>query len=146
MWLDPLRGGAWWVKESLTLESVRWEFVPKVDYSLLVGVIAQLYTRREEGVLLAPLGWVLGATAALMPGEVALVSAIVSITGLFAFRNFFTFFMGGGLAVVFLGWVLGANVLWLGPTIGLYFVPLIAPFVTGKTLELPTRDASGPTK
>ena len=106
LWLDPLRGfgGALLVKHALTLTSTSWTHVPKLDYFLLVlallaGVVAQLYTRREEGVMLAPLGYVLGMVGALMPWPVTLVTGIASFTGLFAFRNFASYFLRGSVAV-----------------------------------------------
>ena len=152
LWLDPWRGfgGALLVKHALTLTSTSWDHVPKLDYSLLVlamlgGVVAQLYTRREEGVMLAPLGYVLGVAAALMPWPVALVAGIASLTGLFAFRHFTSYFLGGTVGVAFLGFVLGADVLWIIPAITVYFLPVLASLVTGKALELPTRDSSGST-
>lgn len=149
LWLDPLRafGGVWLVKTSLDLSSAYWSQTPGPDFTVLTGllvgaVIVQLYTRREEGVLLAPMGFLIGLIAALVPWPVALVAMVGGLVGLFGFRHFAGFFLGAGLGVGFFGYVFEASPVWLPPLIAVCFLPLAACLVTGKALELPTRDAS----
>ncbi|MCF3649259.1 hypothetical protein [Synoicihabitans lomoniglobus] len=149
LWLDPARGylGALLVKISLTLTSDLWAYVPKPDYALLMvvlglGIISQLYTRREEHVLLAPIGFVAGMLFALLTWPVALVGLIAGVTGLFAFRSFAAFFVTALVGVAGLGLLLGERPLWLVPAVVVCGLPIIASLITGSTLELPTRDAS----
>ncbi len=149
LWLDPLRaiGGVWLVKGSLDLDSAFWSQTPVGDFALMaavlaVAVIVQLYTGREEGVMLAPIGFLMGLIAALMPWPVALVAGIGGLVGLFGFRHFAGFFVGCGMAVGFFGYVFEASPVWILPLAGLSLLPLAACLVTGRTLELPTRDAS----
>ena len=150
LWLDPARGflGAYLVKSSLALSSTHWASVPKTDYSLLLGlmllaIVSQVYTRREEQVLLAPIGFVAALLFALVTWPVALVGVIAGVTGLYAFRQFGAFFLFAALGVSFLGVVLAETSIWLIPAICACGVPVIASLVTGRSLELPTRDASG---
>ena len=93
-WLEPLRGfgGAFVLKVSLPLTSDLWHCVSQAEYSLFVGVlllgmILQLFTRREEDALLASVGYAVGLLFALVPWPVALVGLIAGITSLFAFRQ-----------------------------------------------------------
>lgn len=154
LWLDPLRGffGAFLLKESLAITSVPWAVTPKPAYALMLavlalGVVCQTATRRgDQGVLLAPMGYVAGVVAALTPWPVALIAVVTASLGLFAFRQFHAYFVFGSVAVALLGFVLGAEMMWISPAIGAFALPVIAGIVTGSTLELPTRNASGPVR
>ena len=102
-WLEPLRGfgGAFVLKVSLPLTSDLWHCVSQAEYSLFVGVlllgmILQLFTRREEDALLASVGYAVGLLFALVPWPVALVGLIAGITSLFAFRQMQVFWHGCG--------------------------------------------------
>ena len=92
--LEPLRGfgGAFVLKVSLPLTTDLWYYVPQTEYSLFIGVlflgmILQLFTRREEDALLAPVGYAVGLLFAIVPWPVALVGSIAGVTSLFAFRQ-----------------------------------------------------------
>ena len=151
LWLDPLRGflGTLLLRHAMEMTSVTWTLTPKLAYSLAVGIVAlgvlcQTFTRRgDKGVLLAPIGYVGGVVAALMPWSVALLGLITAGLGLFAFRQFHVFFLFGLAAVAVLGFVLGAREMWIGPAVGAFALPIVAGLVTSSTLELPTRDGSG---
>jgi len=149
LWLDPGRAaaGTWLLKAGLGLQVTYWSVMPKSGYVVLAvvlgaGVVSQLYTRRERGVMLAPLGYLVGATAILVPWLVLAVGVIGAVTLLFAFRSFGMFCFGGAVGVGFGGLVAGAEPMWIGPALALFCLPLLAGLVTGKDLELPTRDAS----
>lgn len=150
LWLDPLRGflGTLLLQRAVEITTVTWTFTPKLEYALLVGMIAlgvlcQTFTRRgDTGVLLAPIGFVAGVVAALTPWPVALLGIVTATLGLFAFRQFHAFFAVGLTAVCLLGFVLGTGMMWIGPAIGALALPIAAGLVTGSTLELPTRNAS----
>jgi hypothetical protein len=151
LWLDPLRGllGTLLLRRAVEITSVTWTFTPKLEYALLVvmialGVLCQMFTRRgDTGVLLAPIGFVAGVVAALTPWPVALLGIVCATVGLFAFRQFYAFFAAGLAAVSVLGLVLRTGMMWIGPAIGVLALPIAIGLVTGSTLELPTRNASG---
>lgn len=143
-WLEPLRsfGGAFVLKVSLPLTTDLWHYVPQTEYSLFVGVlflgmILQLFTRREEDALLAPIGYVVGLMFAIVPWPVALVGLIAGITSLFAFRQLQGFFGMAAVVVVAIGLLLEAPVIWMLPIVGVLLVPVIAGLTTGRTLEMP---------
>jgi hypothetical protein len=154
LWLDPLRGffGAYALQHALTISSTDWEFVPKAGYALLVALLAvavvtQTFTRRgDRGVLLAPIGFVAGVVAALMPWLVAAIGIVTALVGLFAFRQFPAYFVFGVGAVAVLGFTLDARVMWIVPAMGVFALPFMTGLITGSTLELPTRNSSGPVR
>lgn len=152
LWLDPLRGflGTVLLQRGVGISEVTWSLTPKPEYGLLVGVIGvgvlcQTFTRRGDGeVLLAPIGFAAAVVTALTPLPVALIGIVTATLGLFAFRRFHAFFAFGLVAVGVLGIVLGAAMMWIGPAIGVFALPIVAGLVTGRMLEVPTRNASGP--
>lgn len=153
LWLDPVRAfvGACLLQRALELRGVFWTATPKPEYALCVAVLAvgvavQTFTRRDRGVLLAPLGFVTGLLAALTPWPVALIGAGAALLGLFAFRQFHAYFAFGLFAVAALGVVLNAPMMWIVPGIGAFALPIIISFLTGGALELPTRNSSTPAR
>lgn len=152
LWIDPLRGffGTLLLQHAVEITTVTWLLAPKAGYALFVGIVAvgvlcQTFTRRgDAGVLLAPIGFVGGVVAALTPWPVALIGLITATVGLFAFRQFHAFFAFGLAAVCLLGVVLGTDMMWIGPAVGVLALPIVIGLVTGSTLEVPTRNASGP--
>ena len=112
---------------------------------LAAGVVGQILTRRgDQGVLLAPVGYVAGVAAALTPWPVALIAVVTGFVGLFAFRQFHAFFAFGAATVAILGFVLETEVMWIAPAAGVFALPNLAGLFTGSALELPTRNASRP--
>lgn len=152
LWVDPVRGfaGTWLLQHAFGLASATWAAAPKLEYGCLVallglGVLCQTFTRRgDERVILAPVGFVAGMLAALMPWPVTVIGLVTAALGLFAFRQFHAFFGFGMMAVAILGFVLEAPVMWLWPAAGALALPLMTGLVTGSTLEVPTRNASSP--
>ena len=147
LWIDPVRAvaGAYLLRETLELNDAYFRIKPEMPYGvmigvLVVGVIMQLLSSREEGVMLAPMGYVAGVIGVLVPWPIALAGMVLGITGIFAFRNYSSFFLGGMLGVGGLGALLRMEVFWLMPALGVIAIPLIANLVTGKTMEIPTRD------
>ncbi len=152
LWLDPWRGfcGAFLLRTSLGVTLSPWEFVPPTEYAWLVavlalGIVCQTFTvRGEQGVVLAPMGYVAGVVVALTPWSVSLPVLVLAALGLFAIRQFHAFFFFGLVAVTVLGPLFRADFAWVGPAAGAFALPIIMGFLSGSSLELPTRDASGP--
>lgn len=143
-WIEPLRGfgGAFVLKTSLPLTTDLWHFVPGLEYGLFLGVlglgmIAQVLTRREEGVLLAPVGYALGVLFVLVPWPVAVVALISGITALFAFRQLHAFFGFAALLVGLVGLLFEIPVIWMMPAVGLLLIPVSVGLMSGRTLEMP---------
>jgi len=152
LWLDPLRAfaGAWLLRWSLDLSATRWDQLPKTNYVWFVallglGVVAQLFTRKGDGaVLLAPVGFVTGVAAALAPWPVAALSLLSAGLGLFGLRQFGAFFLFGAAALALLGLALDAAVWRIAPAAGVFAFPILMNLITGRPLELPTRDETCP--
>lgn len=152
LWLDPLRGffGTFLLRSSLEVALAPWELVPPTRYAwvvilLALGVVCQTFTvRGEEGVMLAPLGYVAGVVVALMPWSVSLPVLVLAALGLFGLRQFHAFFSFGLAAVLLLGVVFRAEFAWIAPAAGALALPIVAGFLAGSSLELPTRDSSRP--
>lgn len=151
LWVDPLRAlaGTLLLKHALALESADWAFTPKPAYGVLIGVLglavlSQLFTRRQPDVMLAPIGFVAGVVAALIPSPVTLIGFAMATAGLFAFGQFHAFFSVAFVTIALLGLALGADIAWLAPAVGVLGLPIVASFLTGSTLELPTRHAAMP--
>ncbi|HVU35319.1 MAG TPA: hypothetical protein VHE61_17920 [Opitutaceae bacterium] len=151
LWLDPWRAffGASLLRRGLALQSNHWDLVPKSAYVVFlavvgVAIVAQTFSRRaDHGVLMAPIGFVSGITAALAPWPVAVIGVITAFLGLFAFRQFHAYFGFGLVAIGVLGFILEASMTWIGPAVGAFALPLVAGLVTNCTLEFPVRNASG---
>jgi hypothetical protein len=148
LWFDPLRAclGTLLLKHALALAPAPWAELPKTAYwtavgTLVLAVIAQMVTRREKDALLAPLGFVAGLAAALVPWHVALLALASAIAALFAFRNFPVFFVAGAAVVGGLGFAFHADSAWIVPTATLLVLPVVVAFLTGTTLEIPTHRA-----
>ncbi len=151
LWLDPLRGfaGVWLLQRALALGSAEWNLVPKPAYGLLLGLVllsgyAQTFTKRDDEVMLAPVGFVAGVIVAFLPGLVATLALVMAAIGLFAFRGFHAFFSGGLVAVTVIGLGLGAPFWWVAPAAGVCALPILGGVLSRRTLEIPTRGNHGP--
>lgn len=143
-WLDPIRGfgGAFLLKISLPLTTDLWSYLPGMEYGVFVavlglGMISQLFTGREEGVLLAPVGYAVGILFVLVPWPAAAVAVISGITSLFAFRQIAAFFGFTAMVVGLVGMLFETPIIWLLPAVGALLIPVIAGLMTGRTLEIP---------
>lgn len=151
LWIDPIRGlvGTLLVKQALAIVSEEWALVPLAAYwsmTVILGlaVLAQIFTRRDRDVLLAPIGFVAGVVAALIPWPVAGIAFPLAFAGLFGFRSFHAFFSVGLAAIAIIGFALRAKVAWVAPAVGVLSLPIIAGFLARATLELPTRNPADP--
>lgn len=143
-WLEPLRGfgGAFALKVSLPLTTDLWRYLPGPAYALFIailaaGMIAQLPTSREEGALLAPVGYAAGVLFVLLPWPLAAVGLVGGVTSLFAFRQLNAFFGFTAVVVGFVGLLFKISAIWLIPAVGLLLIPVVASLLTGRTLEMP---------
>lgn len=143
-WLDPLRGfgGAFLLKVSLPLTSDLWNYVPHLEYGVLVGVlvlgvVSQVYTRREVDAILAPMGYLTGVLFAMVSWPVALIALIAGITGMYAFRQFHAYLGLVAVVVTPVGLLLETPIIWLIPMVCLLLIPVLASLMTGRTLEVP---------
>ena len=151
LWLDPIRGfvGTLLLKTAFALTQGKWTLRQEPTYWLLVGilgtaVLCQSYTRRDHEVLLAPMGFVGGIVLALIPLAVAVIGLATAVMSLFAFRRFHAFFTVGLAMIGLLGALLDTHFMWLAPAGLVLIVPLALGAIAGRTLELPTRNDSGP--
>jgi hypothetical protein len=153
LWLDPMRalGGALLLKQALALDApeMEWSLLPKTAYWMMNGLLAiavliQMFTRRQEEVMLAPIGFVSGLVGVLVPWPVALIAFPMAIASIFAFRQLQAFFGIGFMMVGLLGFLLQSEVAWLATALGVLALPLAITLVTGSTLELPTRGPAKP--
>lgn len=152
LWLDPLRGffGAFLLRNSFGVALDPWELLPPAQYAwvvalLALGIVCQIFTfRGEKGVILAPMGYVAGVVVALTPWSVSLPVLVLAALGLFGLRQFHAFFSFGLAAVVLLGVVFRADFAWIAPAAGALALPVVAGFLAGSSMELPTRDSSRP--
>lgn len=151
LWLDPLRGffGTYCLKRSLALPDDRWSDIPMPAYAVFIGilclgVLSQMFTRRVNDAVLAPIGFVAGIVLALTPWAVGAIGAVMALTGMFAFRRFHAFFSIGCAVIAFLGFVLGAGIRWLVPALVVLALPLAVSAFSGRGLEIPTRNSEGP--
>ena len=152
LWIDPFRGflGTVLLKHACAMSATPWAAAPRWAYVLLMaifalGVLCQTFTRRgDRDVMLAPIGFVCGLVVALVPWPVSLIGIVTAALGLFAFRQFHAFFAFGLVAICLLGLVLDAEMMWIGPGIGVFALPVVVGLITNSTLELPARNSSGP--
>ena len=151
LWIDPIRSfiGARLLTASLDLRFGRWDVPPTAEYSVaiaivVVAVLAQLVTRREAGVILAPLGFVSGIVASVSPWYATVIAITLAAAAMAGLRHFFAFFLGGILAIAILALVVHADWRWIILPLVALGVPALVGLVSGRAMELPTRNGSGP--
>lgn len=142
--LDPLRGyaGVWLLVHALEFKPASWAMTPKPEYAVLVAVLTlatfcQTFTRREHGVLLAPIGFVSGAIVALVPGFTPYCILALAFIALFGFRQFYAFFTAGLIALPAVGFLFEAKPSLLGAALPLFLLPLLTGMLSNSALELP---------
>lgn len=150
LWLDPLRGfaGAWLLIHAFDLAATSWNLMPKVGFAMAVSILvlaalSQTFTRRDSGVLLAPIGFVCGTAIALVPGYTPLFGLAMALVAMFGFRQFNAFFLVGTLAFPLFGFVFQAQVGMICAATMMFLLPLLAGMLTGSELEIPWRYSGG---
>ena len=150
LWIDPLRGllGTWLIRQAFAMEASVWTTAPKLMYGLTVlilavAVLCQTLTRRDRDALLAPIGFVAGIVAALMPMSVALIAFSTALMSVFAFRRLHAFFTVSLVMIALLAVVFDTKLMWLAPALIVVAMPIMLGLITGSSLEIPTRNDSG---
>lgn len=147
LWLDPVRAfaGAWLLRRALNAGSLENDFVFRGAYVLLLLVLAagltlQLFTRREPGVLLAPLGYTVGIAVTLTTWPVVLVGTLAALTALLALRALPAFFAGGLVITAVVGLAFQVGPAGLVPAVCVFALPLLLTGLTRRIMELPCRN------
>lgn len=151
LWVDPVRGfvGAGMLAASLDLMFGRWDVPPTPELALAAAVIAaavvaQIVTWRERGVLLAPIGFATGIVAFVAPWYVTVIATTMAMVAMWGVRQFFAFFVAGGATAGFLAFVADTGTTWTVLALVALGLPAVASLVTGRAMEIPTRNSSGP--
>ena len=151
LWLDPLRAfaGAYLLLRRCIPNREDWYATQSVGFAVFVGILAiavavQMATRRETGVLLAPIGYVAGVVLAVAPWSVSLIGLTMALVCMVACRQFYAFFSLGALILGLLGFILGRHPLWVLPTVTVMMVPIMVGLLTGRSIEVPVRKAEQP--
>jgi len=144
LWLDPFRGylGAWLLISALGLTPSSWEMMPKLGLSVLLGVIclsalSQTLSRRDHGVVLAPIGFVSGVVVAIVPGVAPFICLAIALLAMFGFRQFYAFFAIGVIALPLLGFVFASSFGLIAAALPMFFVPLMVGMLTHSSFEIP---------
>ena len=150
LWVDPLRSfaGIHLLLLSLGLKLGKWDVLPTAAFSVAIGIVtaavlAQMFSARERGFFIAPIGFVLGIVAAIAPWKVTAIAATMAFTGMFGMRQFYAFFVGGLIASGFLGFIMSTGAGWLVLAMVAFGLPVTAGLITSRCLGLPTRNAAG---
>lgn len=148
LWVDPLRGYVGtYLMTAAVAGSDEWITTDKRLYALAMlvlasGVLAQMFTRRGDEAWLAPIGFVAGVVAVLTPWPVALIAGAMAFTAMFGFRSISAFFLVGFSMVAALALPLDANPVWFVPALGVLALPFLVAVLSGRTMEIPTRESS----
>lgn len=149
--VDPLRGfgGIWLLLQALDLQTSSWTQTPKPAFAALVvllmlAALCQTFTRREHGVLLAPIGFVGGGLIALVPGFTPYFCLALALVAMAGFRQFYAFFVVGLFALPALGFLFAAAPAKVGAALTLFLLPLLAGMLTQSALELPWHHRNDP--
>jgi hypothetical protein len=152
LWLDPMRAwaGAWLIRRAIEPFLADDNAATSLAYWIAVVVLAlavaaQTVARQRREGSLAPIGFLAGLALALTPPAVASIAVVAAVAAVFAFRQFSAFFVVGAAMLLVLGLLLAAPVEWVVPVVILFAVPIAVALVSGRPLELPTRNSSGAT-
>lgn len=151
LWLDPLRGflGAWLLVRALELNVRTWMLTPKIGFAVSIGVLilaalSQTFTRRDHGVVLAPIGFIAGVVIALVPGFAPVFGVILAMVAMFGFRQFYAFFAVGVVVMPVLGFVFEATPGLVGAASLMFLVPLLVGMLSNSLLEVPWHRGGNP--
>lgn len=150
LWLDVVRVAvaAWLIDFAFQPETAteRWIAALAVSVILAVGLCCQMWTRREEDSVLAPITFLTGTMLALLPPAAALAVFTLAITATLAFRSYIGFFVAGMGLTSGLTYLLGGGVESGLVVAVLNVVALMAGFLSRGEFVLPLRERSSPAK
>ena len=146
--LDPVRAGlgAWLLAagavaavEVGNVEAI-WVEAAMVGAGALVGLAAQLHTRRDSEYLLAPVGFAAGLVAVLVSPAVAGIALLAAFGALAGMRSWEAFFFGAAASCVVGGFLLGEDALAIPLMVGAaLLLPAVAGMLVGRQLMMPGR-------
>ena len=146
LWADALRIAAavWLLDFSIAPETGESNALAVVLLGglLMLGLIPHMVTRRKPDAMFAPLGYVLAVLFILLPLSAALPAAVLGIVGLMAIRDFTAFFIGGGIASVLLGYLLGGSLVTSCLVAAIFALPFVVSAMFRCKLVLPVRVGS----
>ncbi len=147
--LDPVRAGvgAWWLAAGAAAAAVEvgnvesiWVEAAMVGAGALVGLAAQLHTRRDSEYLLAPVGFAAGLVAVLVSPAVAGIALLAAFGALAGMRSWEAFFFGAAASCVVGGFLLGEDALAIPLMVGAaLLLPAVAGMLVGRQLMMPGR-------
>jgi len=146
LWLDAVRiaAAAWFVKFSILPHEPGSKKIVALTLGLLLalGLCLQMFTRRKDDALLAPLGYVLGITLAFLPVPAALAVFAAAAVAMVAMQDFMAFFGAGALAAGVLGGFLGGGVQLAVILAAVFFLPVLISLMSRRKLMLAVRSAA----
>lgn len=144
LWLDPLRAflGGWLLLNSWQTDPLLpgvWNYLPFLGALAVLGaaVFVQMHTRRDDAMLLAPVGYLSGLAFALLPPAVAVLVVVFAGACLMAFRGWGAFFFFGSVASGVFGYLVLKVNLWMLAAVLLMIQPLLVSMLLGRRLLLP---------
>lgn len=144
IWADPLRAfaGGWLLKNSWAIEPPLpgiWRHVPLMSAVavMALAVVAQMHTRRADGVLYAPIGYVAGLLFAVLPPEVAVLVVALAGACLMAFRGWAAYFLCGALGAGVFGYLILRGDFWMAAAVILMLEPLLLSLLVQRQLMFP---------
>lgn len=146
VWLDPLRAfaGAWLLRHAWEIDKFLGgvaRHAPLVASALILAVAlgVQLHTRRNRGMLFAPIGYVIGLWFGLLLSPVAVLAMVVGVGCVVAFRSWSAFFVFGAIGAGVIGYLIMRLNPWLLVSVALSILPWFVSAITQRALIFPLR-------
>ncbi len=144
LWIDPLRAfaGAWLLRNAWVtvgpLEGA-WIHVPLVaTFALLALALGmQMHTRRDDTVLLAPMGYSIGLAFAILPPQIAALVIVSAVACTMGFRGWWAFYFFGAAAAAVFGYLILRVNLWMAGSVALLLEPLLLALMLKRSLAFP---------
>lgn len=153
LWFSPLRAwlGVYVFKHSVSMLPGMphlYAHVPllMVMAVLLIAVVVQMHTRRQEDKFIAPMGYLSGILFGLLPLSIALLAVVLATASTIAFRTWNVFFLFGAVSAAAFGYLLLKGNLWVVGATLLMLEPLLVSLLLGRTLAMPVRSSSSQMK
>jgi len=146
LWLDPLRAfaGAWLLRNAWALDEFLGgvaRHAPWVASALILAAAlgVQLHTRRDRGMLFAPIGYVIGLWFGLLLSPVAALAMVIGVGCVVAFRSWAAFFVFGAIGGGVIGFLVMRLNPWLLAAVALSILPWFISAITQRVLIFPLR-------